>query len=382
MNYSKIIKRWWEEGFPISFKYGRKNFSEFLKNCKVEKGKREGRYQTEYSIKYIHKTGLIVNLSGIEYKDFPVIEWVLYFKNNSLSNTRIIENILPVDWEIEFKKENTILHYHIGSPTSKEDYRPLMKELKENTYKVIKTSGGRPSNKHLPYFNLEFGNSGIIVSVGWPGQWKAEFRRTGKKLRIKAGQEFTHFTLYPGEEARTPLIVLLFYNGNWIEGQNIWRRWMIKHNLPKIKGNLPSPMLSGGAWFYFAPYGYSNSQTIKVFIDTYKKKKIPIDNWWLDAGWYECDYSIPETGYSNWFFTGTWKPDKKRFPGGLREISDYAHKNGFKLIVWFEPERVMPETEIYKKYPEFLLSCKNRKEKLFNFGNPEALKWILKRIDR
>lgn len=382
LEFKKLINGWQKENFPFSFIYNSHHFSEINKNWKIEKKKSDKKKTTEYSIIYKDpETGLIVNLSGIEYKVFPVVEWVLHLKNTSSKKTPVIEKILPLDWEIKIK-ENPVLHYHIGSPTGKEDYKPLTKKLKNKTYKEIKTSGGRPSNKYLPYFNLEFKNSGIIMAIGWPGQWKTEFKRDAENLRIKVCQEYTHFTLYPGEEVRTPLIVLLFYDGDRVDGQNVWRKWMIKHNLPKIKGKLPHPMLSGGAWFYFAPYGYSNSQTIKVFIDNYKAKGINIDNWWIDAGWYKCDYSISETGYSLWTFTGTWKEDRKRFPGGISEISDYAHKNGLKLILWFEPERVMPKTEIFEKHPEFLLNCKKRKEKLLNFGNSEALKWILKRIDK
>ena len=54
--------------------------------------------------------------------------------------------------------------------------------------------------------------------------------------------------------------------------------------------------------------------------------------WWIDAGWY------PSRG--DWTDTGDWRPDPVRYPKGLREVSDAAHKNGMKFIVWFEPERV------------------------------------------
>ena len=28
----------------------------------------------------------------------------------------------------------------------------------------------------------------------------------------------------------------------------------------------------------------------------------------------------------DWVRTGTWEPDPERFPGGLKEISDYVHR--------------------------------------------------------
>jgi len=47
------------------------------------------------------------------------------------------------------------------------------------------------------------------VAVGWPGQWAADFNRDeGRGLRARAGQELVHTKLLPGEEIRSPLMVL------------------------------------------------------------------------------------------------------------------------------------------------------------------------------
>ena len=64
----------------------------------------------------------------------------------------------------------------------------------------------------------------------------------------------------------------------------------------------------------------------------------------MDAGWYPAN----ETG---WPKTGTWEVDTKRFPGGLRAISDHAHAKGVKTIVWFEPERVHAGTWLAENHP-------------------------------
>ena len=77
------------------------------------------------------------------------------------------------------------------------------------------------------------------------------------------------------------------------------------------------------------------------------KKDLKLDYWWMDAGWY-----IQQQG---WPQVGTWEVDPKRFPRGLRPISDHAHAKGVKTLVWFEPERVMPGTWLYEHHPEWLL---------------------------
>ncbi len=63
-------------------------------------------------------------------------------------------------------------------------------------------------------------------------------------MQIRAGQELTHFKLLPGEEVRTPLIVLQFWKGNdWIRSQNVWRRWAMAHGITRPGGELPKPAL-------------------------------------------------------------------------------------------------------------------------------------------
>jgi alpha-galactosidase len=82
--------------------------------------------------------------------------------------------------------------------------------------------------------------------------------------------------------------------------------------------------------------------------------------------------------------------DKKRFPNGLVEISDHAKSKGVGTILWFEPERVSPGTELSRDHPEWLLAPvnlppelgfqKDRDWRLLNLGIPEAREWITDRV--
>ena len=69
-----------------------------------------------------------------------------------------------------------------------------------------------------------------------------------------------------------------------------------------------------------------------------------------------------------------------RFPHGVRAVSDVAHAHGLKLILWMEPERVHPGTDLYKNHPEWLLG-KDGSDKLFNLGNPVAWAWMVDHVD-
>lgn len=388
-----------DTGFPFSFVYGRRKSAALLPGLKRRERHAdldEGRIRRVLSLAD-PVTGLRVRCEATVYRQFPVVEWTVYLKNTGTAKTPIVKNLRALDACLRdpelggtSARQSVRLHYAVGSPTQAEDYAPLEAELRAGTAQRVATSGGRPCNAHMPFFNLEGQSGGTILAIGWPGQWEAQFDRdTSGTVRLRVGQESTHFALLPGEEVRTPLVALLFYSGDGIDGQNVWRRWMLAHNVPRVRGKLPEPMLSGCGFLYFAPWGISNAQTLKVFIDTYEALRIPINAWWTDAGWYDCEVSIPESGYSLWPCTGTWRADRKRFPRGIREVSDHAHRKGLKKILWFEIERVRPETWLARKHPEWLLPAPRNPgnqffgedDHLLDLGNPAALRWAIRRID-
>ena len=359
---------------PFAFKYDGKPFAE-LGWQPVRTSRKLDDNRTEHTLTYTDgKTGLQVRCVMIEYHDFPTVEWTLYFKNTGAKATAILSDIQALDTTFHRSGQGDFtLHHFTGSPCTPHDFEPFATDLKAGASKRITAAGGRPSNSDWPYFNVAWPGAGVIVVVGWPGQWAAQFTRDqGNGLRVVAGQETTHLRLQPGEEIRTPLMVLQFWRGEWIHAQNVWRRWMLAHNLPRPGGKLPPVEMAACSSHQFGEMIHANTANQILFIDRYLEEKLPLDYWWMDAGWYWCDGQWPKTG--------TWEVDTNRFPGGLRPISDHAHAKGVKTIVWFEPERVHSGTWLTEHHPEWILGGKNGG--LLNLGNPEARSWLTEHVDK
>jgi alpha-galactosidase len=350
-NWTKLNFHGSLTALPFSFIYGGTPSAQLLRSWKSVRSNvtLDGSRTQETTTFTDPKTHLQVRCVMVRYNDYPVVEWTLYFKNTGSDPTPLLEKIQSLDTSLDpGQTREYVLHYSIGSPATAEDYEPLEAALSSGTEKHFAPTGGRPTDGAFPYFDLESKGPGVIIAVGWPGQWAADFSRNkDSKVHVRAGQELTHFKLSPGEEVRTPLTALLFYKGEWIRAQNIWRRWMIAHNMPRPAGKLPSPQLAGGSCPYYGPFVGNNQDNQELFIRRYFQEQLKLDDWWIDAGWY------PNNG--KWTNTGTWEVDTKRFPNGLKAVSDYAHARGAKLIVWFEPERVTPGTWLYEQHPEWLL---------------------------
>ena len=327
------------------------------------------------------KTSLEVRCVAVSYRDFPTVEWTVYIKNNGKADTPMIAGIEALDarWEREGDDE-FLLHHEFGVfwPHTHQDFIPQASTLGPGGSKRFIPSRGRACADVMPYFDLERGGgAGVIVVVGWPGAWAARFDRDAKAgIRVTAGQELTHLRLHPGEEIRTPLIVLQFWRGDWIQAQNTWRRWMFAHNFPRWSGQPPHPLLTANSGAQFGEMIRGNEKNQIQFIDRYRQERIPLDFWWMDAGWY--------VNNGRWQEPIEWKADPARFPRGLRAVTDHAHSLGIGNIVWFEPERVMPSNNLFKEHPEWLLRNKIDKvvSRLLYLGNPEARAWLTELVSR
>jgi alpha-galactosidase len=360
---------------PFSFVYAGRNSDSFLGSWRLSETSQElDADRTQRTQVYTDpQTGLVVRCEIVEYRDFPTVEWTLRFKNAGSTDTPILEGIQSLDTQFEHVGSGEfLLHHFIGSPCTPCDYRPQETVLKPETTKRIGAAGGRPTNSDLPYFNLETGDGGAIVAVSWPGQWAAQFVRDAQNhLRLVAGQELTHLILHPGEEIRTPLTVLQFYRGDWIDAQNTWRRWIWAHNLPRPGGHVPAPQMAACSSHQYGEMINADEASQKMFIDRYLGEGLTLDYWWMDAGWYWNKHGWPHVG--------TWEVDTNRFPNGLRAISDHAHSRGVKTIVWFEPERVAADTWLSNTHPEWIHG--GAAGGLLKLGEPAVLEWLTNHVD-
>ena len=343
---------------PFSFRYGGRDSSEFLKTWKLQRSvEKLDDNRTGHTLIYSDpKTGLEVRCVGVEYQDFPVVEWTLHFKNTGDQPTPILEDILALDTRLERNNEGEfLLHHSNGSPHSLVKmsdltaYAPREPRLDREPEMQLGSKLGLPASHDLPFFNVEWPDEGVVVAVGWPGQWAATLTRDrARGLALQAGQELTHFKLLPGEEVRAPRIAMLFWKGDdWLRAQNLWRRWMMAHNMPRVNGELPPAQHAASSAAYTIEMADATEENQLMFINRHLEKGIKPDYWWIDAGWYEYeDY---------WFNVDTWTPNRERFPRGLRPLSDHLHANGMKLILWFSPEGVKRDSWLDENHPEFIL---------------------------
>ncbi len=398
---------WSEKAFakgkipPFSFVYGDITSGEFIRKWNYEVRNLTPSEQGVTKRAYIYtdpKTGLQVECRVKTFADFNAMEWVLHFRNTSGADTPTIEQVKVVDLSPESAgKGGYLLHYADGSHASKEDFHARRRTLAVGDNHYMHPQGGRSSSHGFPFFNMQMPGGGIVVAIGWTGNWHTEITRTGEnRVDIMTGMKNLATYLRPGEEIRTPSTAMIVWQGTeHMDGQNTLRRFLLAHHHPKIDGK-PAvfPICSSFNYGDPAPcneYSCLTSDYAVALVKRYRQFGLVPETFWLDAGWYS-KAADGKHGY-NWANTvGNWSVDTERFPDGLGTISDEVHKTGCNFMVWFEPERVMKDSDWAMRHPEFMLDASGQAAQpgwvkrgsvdsfLFNLGDPAAHKWFCEQV--
>ena len=374
---------------PFSFRYDGQPVTEALREWRTDSVVRElDDSRIERTFTYTDSnTGLEVRCIVTEYCDYPAVEWVVFFENKGSEPTLVISDVQAADFSLLCTgMGDFVVHHADGSHADPTDFHPRDTKLTHGEELRFAPYGGRSSDGVLPYFNLKTPDgNGVIAAIGWTGQWAASFtQQSDADVKFQAGMETTRLKLHPGEKIRTPSILLCFWSENRTHGQNLFRSLLLDHYSPTSDGTLTDVPVGASPHSEIAFESTTESNMIEG-ITKVTSNELPIDTWWIDAGWYVCPDAA--TGGRNWARgVGNWDADPERYPNGMKPVADAAHQNGLKFLLWFEPERVMPSTWLYENHSEWLLAPpedlppelqyqKNDGFHLLNLGNPEALAW-------
>ncbi|MDO4273780.1 MAG: alpha-galactosidase [Eubacteriales bacterium] len=98
---------------------------------------------------------------------------------------------------------------------------------------------------------------------------------------------------------------------------------------------------------------YFNFNEDKILTIAEKAKTLGIELFVLDDGWFgkrDDDTSS----------LGDWYPDLDKLPDGISGIAEKINKLGMKFGLWFEPEMVNKDSDLYRRYPQWLLETPDR----------------------
>ena len=378
MNCSALLPRWQTpQQLPITFLYGGKPVQGIPAEWKPRVSVRNIDCNiTETNVVGISPEGLELRVECRSYHDFAAVEYTAFVTNRGSADSPLVEKIRM---EVTVPGSGAELYHGNGDTKTADGYEWQITQISQTPLTIEPCGDGTSCNGAFPYMRLLFGDRGVNLAFGWTGTWTADFVQTDSGIALSMGQKRCRMVIYPGETMRIPSLTLVAYEGDEDAGRNTWRRWYFAHILPKQDGK---PLPPKCCMHLFQAQGKpeftgATEENQLAAIDAYLQKNIHPDVWWIDAGWYPCDYQ--------WANTGNWYPNPENFPRGLKPIGDKCKESGMEFLLWFEPERVRQGTDFPREHPQWVLHSQLNGEDnpnlLVDLGNRECCDYIIDMLD-
>lgn len=97
----------------------------------------------------------------------------------------------------------------------------------------------------------------------------------------------------------------------------------------------------------------------------------------LDDGW----FGLRDDDTSS---LSDWIIDKRKYPDGLTPLIDHVHSLGMTFGIWFEPEMISDNSDVYRANPDWALGAQDqilgRQQKVLNMALPQVREFLYDRI--
>ncbi|MGL4365439.1 MAG: alpha-galactosidase, partial [Cetobacterium sp.] len=159
-----------------------------------------------------------------------------------------------------------------------------------------------------------------------------------------------NWTLLKGDEFQSPEVVMS-YSNTGMNGLSLNYHRLYRERLARgVWRDKVRPVLLNN---WEATYFDFNEEKI---LDIAKKaKELGVELFVLDDGWFGAR-NHDKAGL------GDWWSNLEKIPSGVEGLSKKVEEMGIKFGLWFEPEMVNKDSELYRNHPNWILRAPNRKD--------------------
>ena len=249
---------------------------------------------------------------------------------------------------------------------------------------VVESLTGASSNKHNPGFLLSepdaTENSGRVYGFNlvYSGNHYASAQRSLQGLtRVMQGVNSSNFAaeIAPGACFETPEAVMTVSDAGFGGVSERMHRFVNKHIIPTYWRSRPRPVLYNdweGCMFDF------NQHRLLDLAE--RAKGLGCELFVLDDGW----VGVRNDDRSG---LGDYTVNPKKLPGGMAALAKAVRKKGMEFGLWFEPESVNPDSDLYRTHPDWALTdalpdVLGRHQLLLDLTKPEVRDYIVENVSK
>lgn len=252
--------------------------------------------------------------------------------------------------------------------------------------RVIESRRGSTGNEANPWFAIDRRgesdeNHGPVWfgGLGWSGSWRFTIERTSSdQCRVVGGFNSFDFAypLAPGESLETPPFYAGFTDGGLGEASRLLHHFEREQVLPD------------GSHARLRPVLYNSWEATEFNVDeagqmalAEKAARLGVERFVVDDGWFG-QRSNDHAGLGDWYV------NPQKFPHGLRPLIDRVHSLGMDFGLWVEPEMVNPDSDLYRKHPDWVMNfpgrarSEARNQLVLNLARDDVKEHIFSWLDR
>ena len=318
-------------------------------------------------------TGIVLELLYTIFTQRGIITRSARFTNEGTSSVHLL-NAMSLSLDLPDKD---YVWMQFSGAWSRE--RHVKERRLEQGIQSVGSIRGNSSHEHNPFIVLRrpsaTENAGEVMgfSLIYSGNHRMQAEvDTHDTTRITVGINPQNFDwkLDCGESFQTPEAVVVFSDKGLNGMSQTFHKLYQKRLARGYWRDRPRPILNNN--WEATYFDFTEDRLVEIAA---KAKECGVELFVLDDGW----FGARSNDYAG---LGDWVANRERLPRGIKGIADRIEEMGMKFGLWFEPEMVNKDSDLYRAHPDWILqtpqrhSCHGRNQYVLDFSRKEVVDCI------
>ncbi|MCQ2471904.1 MAG: alpha-galactosidase [Clostridia bacterium] len=296
-------------------------------------------------------TGALVTLSYTVFENHPVMTKSVKIKNTS-DKTMFVERAFSgcydfnsMDFDMltlwgRHDKERNLCRRPLAHGVQGIESKRGVSGHSQNPFVAFAKAGATEDYGEVYAFNLVYsGNFSALAECD---------HNCSTRFIMGINPSDFEWTLAPNEEFYTPEVVSVYTPDGIGEMSRIFHRFY-NNNLVRGKYKTEKRPLLINSW----EAAYFDFDKEKLVAFAHEAKKLGVEMLVMDDGWFGKRNDDTNS-------LGDWFVNEEKLIGGLKPLIDGVNAEGLKFGIWYEPEMISPDSELFRAHPDWHVHVDNR----------------------
>lgn len=322
-------------------------------------------------------TGLKVMLSYTAFAQYDAIARSVRFVNEGQAPLKLLR-VLSASVDMPHDRMDMLDLTGAWSRERHIQVRPLMKGMQS-----IESRRGSSSHQHNPFMALlskdatedhgDVYGFNLVYSGNFIAQAEVDqFNSTRVSIGINSFDFSWH--LEPGEAFQTPEAILVYSDKGLGSMSRTYHKLYRSRICRGVFRDEPRPVLVNN---WEATYFDFTAEKIESIAEV--GKELGIELFVLDDGWFGKRNDDKSS-------LGDWFVNREKLPNGLEDLVERVRNLDMQFGIWFEPEMISPDSDLYRSHPDWCLHVPERGRSLgrnqliLDFSRQDVCDAIIERL--